>query len=189
MTNRNVERANGIILQGIKTWIFDRLKAFDKKWAQEVPRVLWSMRTTSSRATGETPFFLVYGAEAVLPPNIRLKSPQVLMFSEEEEPECRDLDLMLLKEEHDRAAYRVQQYQQPLWKYHNQRVRSWGLNIRDLVLKKDQHTKDKTKLSSPWHGPYIVVEIDRPGAYRLAEIDGNILPNTWNVDQPWHFYT
>jgi hypothetical protein len=82
------------------------------------------MCTTSSRTTGETPFFLVYGAEAVLPPNIRLKSPQVLMFSEEEEPECRDLDLMLLKEEHDRAAYRVQQYQQPLWKYHNQRVRS-----------------------------------------------------------------
>ena len=54
------------------------------------------MRTTSSRATGETPFFLVYGAEAVFPPDIRLKSPHVLMFSEDEEPEHRDLDLMLL---------------------------------------------------------------------------------------------
>ena len=70
ITNGNVERANGIILQGIKTRIFDRLKAYDKKWAQEVPTVLWSMRMTSSRAMGETPFFLVYGAEAVLPPNI-----------------------------------------------------------------------------------------------------------------------
>ena len=70
MTNENVERANGIILQGIKTQIFDRLNAYDKKWAQEVPIVLWSMRTTSSHAMGETPFFLVYGAEAVLPPDI-----------------------------------------------------------------------------------------------------------------------
>ena len=70
MTNGNVERANSIILQWIKTQIFDRLKAYDKKWAQEVPTVLWSMRMTSCRATGETPFFLVYGVEAVLPPDI-----------------------------------------------------------------------------------------------------------------------
>jgi transposase InsO family protein len=48
MTNGNVECANGIILQGIKTRIFDRLQACDKKWAQEVPTVLWAMRTTSS---------------------------------------------------------------------------------------------------------------------------------------------
>ena len=32
MTNGNVERANGIILQGIKTRIFDKLNAYDKKW-------------------------------------------------------------------------------------------------------------------------------------------------------------
>jgi len=146
------------------------------------------MRTTSSRATGETPFFLVYGAEAVFPPDIRLKSPRVLMFSEEEEPERRDLDLMLLKEEPDRTAYRVQQYQQSLQKYHNRRVRCLALSIGDLVLKKDQRTKDKTKLSSPWQGSYIVVEIACPGAYRLAEIDGDILPNTWNMDQLRHFY-
>jgi hypothetical protein len=107
------------------------------------------------------------------------------MFFEEEEPECRDLDLMLLEEERDRTAYRVQQ---SLRKYHNRRVRSQALSIGDLVLKKNQHTKDKTKLSSPWQGLYIVVEIAHLGAYRLAEIDGGILPNTWNMDQLWHFY-
>ena len=107
MTKGNIERANGIILQGTKTQIFDRLKAYDKKWAQEVPIVLWSMCMTSSHATGETPFFLVYGAEAVLPPDIRLKSSRVLMFSEEEEPERCHLHLMLLEEEHDRTTYRV----------------------------------------------------------------------------------
>jgi len=112
--------------------------------------VLWSMRMTSSHATSETPFFLVYGAKAVLPLDIRLKSPRLLIFSEEEEHEHRDLDLMLLKEEHDRTAYRVQQYQQSLRKYHNRCVRSQALRIGDLVLKKDQCTKDKTKLSSPW---------------------------------------
>ena len=32
----------------------------------ELPAVLWSMRTTPSRATGYTPFFMVYGSEAIL---------------------------------------------------------------------------------------------------------------------------
>ena len=187
-TNENVEQANGIILQGIKIQIFDKLKAYDKKCVQEVTTVLWSMRTTSSHAMVETPFFLMYGAEAVLPPDIRLKSPRVLMFFEEEEHERRDLDLMLLEEERDRTAYQVQQYKQSLRKYHNRHVRSRALSIGDLVLKKDQHTKDKTKLSSPCQGPYIVVEIAHRGAYRLAEIDGDILPNTWNMDQLWCFY-
>ena len=68
MTNGQVERDNGIILQRIKTRIFDRLNAYDKKWIKELPIVLWTMRTTANRAMGETPFFLVYGAEAVLPP-------------------------------------------------------------------------------------------------------------------------
>jgi hypothetical protein len=37
--------------------------------------VLWGNRTTPSRATEETPFFLVYGAEAYLPPEIVMGSP------------------------------------------------------------------------------------------------------------------
>jgi hypothetical protein len=105
------------------------------------------------------------------------------MFFEDEEPERRYLDLMQLVEEQDRATYRVQRYQHSVRKYHNQCVHNQALSIGDLVLKKDQRAKDKTKLSSPWQGPYIMVEIAHPGAYRLAEIDGDIIPNTWNMDQ------
>jgi transposase InsO family protein len=70
MTNGQVEHANGTILQGIKTCIFDRLSAYDKKWIEELPIVLWAVRTTANRATSETPFFFVYRAEAVLPPKV-----------------------------------------------------------------------------------------------------------------------
>jgi hypothetical protein len=38
------------------------------------------------------------------------------------------------------------------------------LNIGDLVLKKDIHTKDKHKFSTPWEGPFIVVDVMAPGA-------------------------
>jgi hypothetical protein len=66
-TNGQVERANGMILHGLKPRIFDRLNKSSQKWLQELPVVVWSLRTTPSRATGFTPFFLVYGAEAILP--------------------------------------------------------------------------------------------------------------------------
>jgi transposase InsO family protein len=76
-TNGQVERANGMILQGLKPRIFDRLNKSCRKWLQELPAVMWSLRTTPSRATGFTLFFLVYGAEAILPTDLEYGSPRV----------------------------------------------------------------------------------------------------------------
>jgi transposase InsO family protein len=39
-SNGQVERANGIVLQGIKTRVYDRLMSHDKKWVEELPSVL-----------------------------------------------------------------------------------------------------------------------------------------------------
>ena len=44
--------------------------------------VLWSIHTTATKPTGETPFFLVYGAEAVLPHEVKHRSARVLAFDE-----------------------------------------------------------------------------------------------------------
>jgi hypothetical protein len=62
------------------------------------------------------------------------------------------------------------------------------LNIRDLVLKKDIYTRDKHKFSSPREGPFIIVDVAAPGAYVLVEVDGTMLPNTWNIDQLRKYY-
>jgi transposase InsO family protein len=74
-SNDQVERANAEILRGLKTRTYDCLKKHGANWVNELPSVLWGNRTTSSRATGETLFFLVYGAEACLPPKILMGSP------------------------------------------------------------------------------------------------------------------
>jgi transposase InsO family protein len=81
-TNGQVERANGMILQGLKPRIFDRLNKSGRKWLQELPAVVWSLRTTPSRATGFTPFFLVYGAEVVLPMDLEYRSTRVGAYDE-----------------------------------------------------------------------------------------------------------
>ena len=81
-SNGQVERANAEILRGLKTRTYDCLKKHGANWVNELPSVLWGNRTTPSRATGETPFFLVYGAEACLPPEIIMGSPRVQAFDE-----------------------------------------------------------------------------------------------------------
>ena len=81
-SNRQAERANAEVLKGLKTRSFDQLKKHGKKWIDELPTVLWSIRTTATKPIGETPFSLVYGAEAVLPAELKLGSPRALAFSE-----------------------------------------------------------------------------------------------------------
>jgi transposase InsO family protein len=76
-TNGQVERANDMILQGLKPRIFKQFDKFQARWVAELSFVLWSLRTTPSRATGFTPFFMVHGSEAVLPTDIDYISPWV----------------------------------------------------------------------------------------------------------------
>ena len=53
-------------------------------WLDELSAVLWSLRTTPNRSTGFTPFFLVYGAEAIIPTDVEFDSPRVAMYTEAE---------------------------------------------------------------------------------------------------------
>src|SRR3954465_15852257 len=74
-TNGQVERANGLIMSGIKPRLVRSLKESNTHWVEELDSVLWGLRTTPNRTTGYTPFFMVYGAEAVLPCEIIHDSP------------------------------------------------------------------------------------------------------------------
>nr|XP_025652340.1 uncharacterized protein K02A2.6-like [Arachis hypogaea] len=85
-TNGQVESANKIIVKGLKK----RLDEAKGLWADELGSVLWSYRTTPQTTTGETPFRLTYGVEAVIPVEIRDPSPRKTVGGNDEEAE-RDL--------------------------------------------------------------------------------------------------
>jgi transposase InsO family protein len=121
--NGQVERANGMVLQGLKPRIFNKLNKHGKKWAVELPSVLWSLRTTSSRATGSTPFFLVYGSEAVLPTDLEYGSPRLKSYNEQSNDTARENTLDQLEQARDIALLHSARYQQNLWRYHNKHVR------------------------------------------------------------------
>jgi hypothetical protein len=134
----------------MKTRMFHDLESRGRNWHKELPSVLWALCTNINRATRHTPFNLVYGADAVLPLEIYLGSMRVAYFNAENQAEARELDSNLLEERHNTALANVQKYQDSLKRYYNKSVVQRELNIGDLVLKKDIHTKDKHKFSSPW---------------------------------------
>ena len=64
-----------------------RLEDAKGRWANELPSVLWAYRITPRRSTGETPFSLTYGVEAVIPAEVNLCSGWVSRFSPAENSE------------------------------------------------------------------------------------------------------
>ncbi|KAK1617649.1 hypothetical protein QYE76_023166 [Lolium multiflorum] len=75
---------NALVLSGIKPRLIEPLEKSPGCWLDELPSVLWSIRTTPNRSTGYTPFFMVYGAEAVIPTDILHDSPRVQLYTEQE---------------------------------------------------------------------------------------------------------
>jgi hypothetical protein len=112
----------------------------------------------------------------------------VAQFNEEDQDESRQLDANLLEERRNTTLSNVRKYQEALKKYYNKSVVQRELNVGDLVLKKDIRTKDKHKFSTPWERAFSIVDVAAPGAYVLVEVDGDMLPNTWNADQLRKYY-
>ena len=121
---------------GLKMKTFNRLKANSAGWIDELQPVLWSIRMTVTKPTGQTPFFLVYGAEAVLPTELKHGSPRVRAFDEPLQDDLRAEDLALLKVTRCQATIRTARYQQGLRRYHSRHIRRRTLQVGDLVLRR-----------------------------------------------------
>ncbi|XP_048566881.1 uncharacterized protein LOC125546794 [Triticum urartu] len=142
-SNGQAERANGLILKGLKPRLMRDLKHAAGAWVDELPSVLWGLRTTPNRSTGRTPFFLVYGAEAVLPSDLLHNAPRVELYTEDEAEQARQDAVDLLEEEREMAMIRSTIYQQDLRRFHARNVKSRAYQEGDLVLRVDQQKPHK----------------------------------------------
>jgi len=164
------------------------LKKFGKKWFEELSSVLWSLRTMPSRATKYTPFFMVYGSEAVLPMDLEYGSRRLKAYNEQSNKETRDNAVDQLEEARDMALLNSARYLQKRRHYHDKHVRQRDLNVGDLVLRQRQSNQGRYKLTPPWEGPYVVAEVLKPGMYKLVDEKGAIFTNAWNIEQLRRFY-
>ena len=105
-------------------------------WVDELPNVLWSYRTTPNSTTGESPFSLAFGVEAVIPVELSFPSIRTLAYLPEDNETAQRLELDLIQERRDEAQMRVAAYQQQVAKYYNSRVKGRVLKVGDFVLRK-----------------------------------------------------
>ncbi|KAK1652692.1 hypothetical protein QYE76_070497 [Lolium multiflorum] len=185
-TNGQVEKANGIICNGIKKRLLGPGKSSAYLAGGVAKCVVEYPNNTKYGDTGNA-VFLVHGAEAVLPIEIEHDSPRVTEYNEEISRKALEDDVDALDEARDEVLSRVAKYQQDLKNYHSRRLRPRSFQVGDLVLRLNQ--KSHEKLESPWLGPYIVTEVIEGGAYRIKDKKtGNVEPNPWNVAQLRRFY-
>ena len=159
--------------------------------------MLWSIRTTPNRSTGYTPFFLVYGAEAVLPSDIYHDSPRVAAYVEANNELARQNSLDALEEARELAASRSAIYQQDLRRYHSRRVKTRNFQEGDLVLRLIQKKDGMHKLSPPWEGPFVVSKNLQNGSYYLVDMrdadksrtSEEESPRPWNIAHLRPYYT
>jgi hypothetical protein len=146
--------------------------------------VVWSLRTTPSRATGFSSFFLVYGAKAILPTDLEYGSPRAKAYDDRSNQVSREDSLDQLEEARDVALLHSARYQQSLRRYHTRGVRPRGFQVGDLVLRLRQNAQGRHKLTPPWEGPFIIAKILKPGTYKLANDQGEVQTSTKGAAAP-----
>ncbi|GKV50362.1 hypothetical protein SLEP1_g57069 [Rubroshorea leprosula] len=156
-SNGQAESANKIVLRGLKT----RVEAAHSNWVDELNKVLWSCRTTPSTATGETPFSLAYGAEAVIPVEVGLPSERAGWHDDLNNEQLLRENLDFVEEVKEMSRIGNMAHQSRVAKFYNKRVRARQFQVSDLVLRKARLTNTYShmgKLAPNWEGPYVVVQ-------------------------------
>jgi hypothetical protein len=79
-----VERANGLILAGLKPRLYEELEDYGSKWIEELPKVVWGLRTQVSRATGYSHFFPSIWIKSRATSRLDLDIPKIEQYEEGE---------------------------------------------------------------------------------------------------------
>jgi hypothetical protein len=164
--------------------LFDQKKG---KWVDELPKVIWSHNTTVSRATGFTPFRLLFGTEAMTLEEIKNESLRVLKAKEIEEVD-KKVEKVMIELTILEPAENIEKYQKETKAWRDKKVVRKDIKTSDLVLKRKKNWENPGKLHETWEGTFIAKETDMTGAFRLLEQTGEELPCSWNADSLKRYY-
>ena len=102
---------------------------------EELPHVLWTYRTTPRRSTGETPFSMTYGTEAVIPLETGFPTSRTSSFNPSDNDEQLKKSMDLIEEKRENVMVQLAYYQQKLKQGYDSNVKLRPLTPGNLVYR------------------------------------------------------
>jgi hypothetical protein len=168
--NGVVESTNKNLVRILKKTVANN----QRNWHNLLHNALWDDRVTPNEVIGNSPYFLVYGQEAILPNGLYLPYRQLAQDSNGEPSSIIQKiinTLLMLEEEREKANSKFLADQQIVKRWFDKhKAKEKYFEVGDLVLKWDRANEPKGKHSNfqnLWLGPFQVVEKIGEGNYRL----------------------
>ena len=134
---------------------------------------------------------MTYGSEAIIPLESGFPTLRIDQFNVEENHHLLLDSLDLVEERREVATVKMAYYQPNLKQWYDKGVKSRPLASGDLVLRKVVGMAKNLawgKLGPNWEGSYRITSIAGIGAYHLEDLDENVIPHPWNVNNLRCYY-
>lgn len=187
--NGLTERANGLVCKVLTKVV----EAYKLQWDMKLFSAVHAYNTTVKITTGRSPYYMVFGQDAIHPVEAEVVTLRVLQYPEHAEgdgesdrfeaiedlEEEREVALELTRKH---QATRKEKYDAGITKCKNMRA-------NDLVLVFDKrYEKFPGKLQMRWAGPYRIQEVFKNGSLQLQNLDGKIWPARTNIGRVKRYY-
>lgn len=148
-SNRACEQANRLIFSALKKRIFGVKSG---TWAEELLSIFWAHRTTTTRATGFSPFCLLFGEEAMSPKQANNLSLRVQMAAD---PDQEAVSMDHLEEAREKVVENLKRYPRETAAWRNMKTKPREFHNGILDIRRRRGAKDLGKFERKWEGSYI----------------------------------
>ena len=153
--------------------------------------VLCVYHTMPHLSTQETPYKLVFGADAVIPIELLEPSPRIITLAKESNEDAQRVELDLVEEDREKARIKEEAIKQQMARKYNRKIHPKEFEEGNLVLRKVElvrKSQGEGKLAPNWEGLYQVIQKIGRKAYKLGKLGGRELPRTRNVSLLQRYY-
>ncbi|XP_026435976.1 uncharacterized protein LOC113333786 [Papaver somniferum] len=169
--NGKAEASNKTLIRILSRTVEDH----HREWNEQLFLVVWAYIISKRSSTGESPYSLVYGEDAIFPEEIAISSARVAMDSHTIPDEVgRFSHLDTMKERRSREKWFAEAYRKRTANYYNQNVKERIFEVDDLVLKIAPHVQRNAsagKFAANWEGFFRVRKVVESGYYKLRHMN------------------
>ncbi|XP_074336583.1 uncharacterized protein LOC141673740 [Apium graveolens] len=169
---------------GQKVFMLAMTDYFSKWIEAEAFKQVLSKKCNSKKSTGQTPYSVVYGTEAMLPTEVMIPTARYGLLTSDANNIELSYDKDTVDELREMAKIWLASNQHRVANIYNKHVYIRTFHVGDMVLRKTfQNTMDvmEEKFDDTWEGPYFIDVVVGRGAYQLSSMDGIQVPRSWNA--------